>query len=147
MFSRSCQYALQAVLYICLHGGRDKAIKVQDISDSQHIPVHFLGKILQILVRHNILDSTKGPNGGFIMNENQDELTMLEIVRIIDGLDIFDQCGIGLKECSDESPCPIHHDYKAVKQKIRTLLNRKTIADLCIDVENGKSIVSFIPVS
>jgi len=81
------------------------------------------------------------------MNENQDELTMLEIVRIIDGLDIFDQCGIGLKECSDESPCPIHHDYKAVKQKIRTLLNRKTIADLCIDVENGKSIVSFIPVS
>lgn len=145
MFSRSCQYALQAVLYICLHGEVGKAIKVQDISNSQNIPVHFLGKVLQILVKHHILNSIKGPNGGFLMNGNQDELTMLEIVRIIDGLDIFDQCGIGLKACSDESPCPIHHEYKVVKQKIRTLLNRKTIADLCVDVTNGKSIVSFIP--
>ena len=144
MFSRSCQYAIQAVLYINLHGEEGQAIKIKDISDSQDIPIHFLGKILQILVKHKILVSLKGPNGGFVLNENHDELTMLEIVRVIDGLDIFERCGIGLKSCSDQNPCPIHHDYKLIKQNIRKLLNEKTISDLCTDVENGKSIVNFI---
>ena len=144
MFSRSCQYALQAVLYIMLHGGERSAIKIKDISDSQKIPLHFLGKILQVLVKHKILVSTKGPNGGFVLKKNGGELTLLEIVRVIDGLDMFDQCGIGLKECSDEQPCPIHKEYKKIKQEIKSLLNLKTINELCNDVKEGKSIVSFI---
>lgn len=144
MFSRTCQYALQAVLYISLHGKEGSAVKSQEIADSQNIPPHFLGKILQTLVKYNVLKSIKGPTGGFILNEGQEKLTMLEIVRIIDGFDIFDQCGIGLKACSDENPCPIHNDYKVVKNKIRQLLSRKTITTLCKDVENGKSIVSFV---
>ena len=144
MFSRSCQYALQAVLYICLHEGVGQAVKIKEISESQNIPIHFLGKILQILVKHKVLSSLKGPRGGFVMAENQENLTMLEIVRIIDGLDIFEQCGIGLKVCSDKNPCPIHEDYKSVKKKIKKLLAKKTIRRLCQDVEDGKSIVNFI---
>lgn len=144
MFSRSCQYALQSVLYITLHGGENKALKIKDISDSQKIPIHFLGKILQILVKHKILISTKGPTGGFMLKEKGGELTLLEIVRVIDGLDMFDQCGIGLKACSDTQPCPIHNDYKKVKNEIKKLLITKTINELCQDVKKGKSIVSFI---
>ncbi len=144
MFSRSCQYALQAVLYISLHGGKNNAIKIKDISDSQEIPIHFLGKILQILVKAKILESLKGPTGGFYIVESQTQLTLLEIVKVIDGLDIFDKCGIGLKACSDDCPCPIHHDYKIVKQKIRSLLHDKTISDLCKDVASGNAIVSYI---
>ena len=144
MFSRSCQYALQSVLYICLHGGEHKAVKIKEISDSQNIPIHFLGKVLQILVKHKVLGSMKGPNGGFVMAEKKENLTLLEIVSIIDGLDIFEQCGIGLKVCSDNNPCPIHNDYKAVKKNIKKLLAKKTIKKLCKDVKKGKSIVNFI---
>ncbi|NNF33632.1 MAG: Rrf2 family transcriptional regulator [Saprospiraceae bacterium] len=143
MFSRSCHYALQAVLYITLHGGKGKAVKIKDISESQDIPVHFLGKILQILVKHKVLASIKGPNGGFIMGVNSKDISLFEIVGIIDGHDIFDQCGIGFKSCSDEHPCPVHNEFKDVKAKIKTLLESKTIAELCEDVKNGKSVVSF----
>ncbi len=146
MFSRTCQYALQAVLYIALHtrnkGG--KMIGLKEISASQDIPLHFLSKILQILVKYKILTSTKGPSGGFALNMSADNLTLLEIVQVIDGLDIFDRCGIGMKICSDKAPCPIHTDYKIVKNKIRSLLEKKTLSELCEDVQRGKSIVTYV---
>jgi len=146
MFSRTCQYALQAVLYIALHtrnnGGR--MIGLKEISASQDIPLHFLSKILQILVKNKILTSTKGPSGGFALNISSDNLTLLEIVQVIDGLDIFDRCGIGMKICSDKAPCPIHQDYKIVKNKIRSLLEKKTLSELCEDVQRGKSIVTYV---
>jgi Rrf2 family protein len=144
MFSKSCQYALQAVLYIALHGQEGLAVKIKEISKTQNIPIHFLGKVLQVLVKHKILESLKGPTGGFVLSNENRKLTLLEIVKVIDGLDIFNQCGIGLKTCSDSQPCPIHSDYKIVKEKIKSLLDTKTIDELCHDVKEGKSIVSFM---
>ena len=143
MFSRSCQYAIQSVLYIHLNSREGDAVKSREIAESQQIPLHFLGKILQTLVKENILDSVKGPAGGFILKKGREELTILEIVRIIDGLEIFEHCGIGLKNCSDLNPCPIHHDYKNVRIRIRELLSCKTIEKLCKDIEEGTSIVNF----
>ena len=143
MFSKSCQYALQAILYIALHSKNQSAIGLKDIAGSQKIPIHFLSKILQNLVKHKILTSTKGPNGGFTLNKSPDRLKLIKIVEIVDGLDIFDLCGIGLKACSDKTPCPIHFEYKMVKNKTKELLSSKTLTQLCQDVENGQSIVTY----
>ena len=143
MFSKSCEYALQAVIYIALHGQGGRNVGLKAIAESQEIPLHFLSKILQLLVRNNILTSFKGPNGGFSLKKNPDKLYLKEIVEITDGTDIFDRCGIGLKKCSDAAPCPIHFDYKVVKDKIQDLLQTKSLSDLIKDIEAGKSIVAF----
>lgn len=143
MFSKSCEYALRSILYITLHTKNDQAVGLKQIADSQGIPLHFLSKILQQLVKHKLLTSIKGPGGGFLLNVSPDKLRLVEIVKIIDGLDILDRCGIGLKKCSDKTPCPIHFDYKIVKEKIRQLLQEKTLSELCQDVEDGKSIVNY----
>ena len=144
MFSKSCQYAIQSVLYIAVHGNDNGAVKVKEISETQEIPVHFLGKIMQNLVKHKILVSTKGPTGGFMLKEDKWNTTLLDIVEIIDGLDIFSQCGIGLKKCSDTQPCPIHNEYKVVKTRIRALLESRTIARMVKEVKAGSSIVSIV---
>ena len=107
------------------------------------MPLHFLSKILQQLVKRKILKSVKGPNGGFSLNISPSKLRLIKIVEIIDGLDIFDRCGIGLKKCSDATPCPIHFEYKKVKEKIRSVLTEKTLTQLCQDVEKGQSIVTY----
>ena len=143
MFSRSCQYALQAVLYIALHGQSGRMIGTKEIAESQNIPSHFLSKILQLMVKGKILSSIKGPNGGFNLRIPPEELNLLIIVEVIDGLDVFNLCGFGMKTCSDLSPCPIHHDYKVVKDKVKDLLVKKTVAELCQDLEAGKSIMTF----
>ncbi len=139
MFSRSCEYALQGVLYIALHSKDGKAVGLKAIAESLKIPLHFLSKILQLLVRHRVLSSIKGPNGGFILSEAPESLTLFKIVEIVDGLDIFDRCGIGLKICSDETACPIHHKYKILKEDIKNLLKEKTVATLSDEIRKGVS--------
>lgn len=143
MFSKTCQYAIQAILYIAMHNQNGKMVGLKEIAEKQNIPHHFLSKILQQLVRQELLLSTKGPNGGFGLAQQADEISLLTIVEIIDGLSIFDKCGIGMKVCSDCKPCPIHNDFKVVKTKIKDLLEKKTVEELCQDVHNGNSVVSY----
>lgn len=143
MFTKSCEYALQAILYIALHSKDGKCVGLKEISKSQQIPHHFLSKILQQLVRHRILTSVKGPNGGFALLKSPEKVTLLSIVQIIDGHEIFDRCGIGLRSCQDKNPCPIHFEFKNVKQRIKDTLSHKTLSELADDVKNGHAIVSY----
>ncbi len=142
MFSKSCEYGLQAILYIALHASSERRVGLQEIAENQEIPSHFLSKILQILVKQKLLSSTKGPNGGFILNKKPEDITLLEVIAAIDGLDIFDRCGIGLKTCSDEVPCPIHNKFKFLRENIRDTLANETLADLRLQVVQGKSFVT-----
>ena len=143
MFSKSCQYALQAVMYIGIASRNKKAVGLQEIAKSQEIPHHFLSKILQELVKKKVLTSIKGPNGGFSLLKSPKKLYLIKIVEIMDGMDIFDRCGMGLKKCSDQTPCPIHAQFKLVKQDIKQLLSTKSVYELSDDVENGLAIISL----
>ena len=96
MFSKSCQYAIQAVLHIGLRDGNKTPVSIKSICKDQLIPNHFLAKILQLLVKQKILSSIKGPNGGFMLNIPIHQFKLIEIVELIDGSEIFSQCGIGL---------------------------------------------------
>lgn len=70
MFSKTFGYALRAITHIAVHGVDGHKIGLQELAAELAIPHHFLGKIMQDLVRHGIIDSAKGPSGGFFSNEN-----------------------------------------------------------------------------
>ena len=131
------------MFYIALHSSSDKNVELTEIAREQDIPKHFLSKILQLLVREKLLYSMKGPTGGFRLTRPPDEITLIEIVDAIDGLDIFHQCGIGFKTCDDQNPCPIHHDYKVIRERVNHLFSTKTLEALKDEVQNGGSIISI----
>jgi len=143
MFSTSCHYGLQAMIYIALHSTNDKNVDLGQIAEKQEIPKHFLSKILQMLVKNGLLNSMKGPTGGFSLSRPAEEITLIEVIDAIDGLDVFTQCGIGFKRCDDNHPCPIHHEYKRVRNNIRELFENKTLLELSEDIKSGDSIVSL----
>jgi len=143
MFSTSCHYGLQAMIFISLHATDDYNVELNKIASEQNIPKHFLSKILQMLVKNKLLVSMKGPTGGFNLSRPADEIVLIEVVEAIDGLDMFTQCGIGLKKCDDDHPCPIHQDYKKIRERIQHLFETKTLKELSEDVERGDSIVSL----
>ncbi|MFP8487849.1 RrF2 family transcriptional regulator [Gracilimonas sp. Q87] len=143
MFSASCHYGLQAMFYIASHSTEEKNISLNEIASEKDIPQHFLSKILQLLVKHKLLISMKGPNGGFHLSKAPKEITLIEIVEAIDGLDIFDQCGIGFRECNEEDPCPIHTDYSRIRDHVKLLFETKTLEALTEDVLNGQSLIKF----
>lgn len=143
MFSTSCHYGLQAMLYIAMHSSKDKNVELKVIAEEQDIPRHFLSKILQQLVKNNLLLSMKGPTGGFKLAKSSEDTTLIEIVAAIDGLGVFNKCGIGFKQCNDKNPCPIHDEYKKVRAEVENLFRSKNLQDLIKDVREGNSIISI----
>ncbi len=126
IFSRSCEYALQAVIYMArVENG--KPVHLRTISDAMSIPHHFLGKILQILTRDDIVQSTKGANGGFKLGRSASEIRLLEIVHSVDGATSLDKCIMGYPECVDDKPCPLHDEWKKSKETIMKMLRETTI--------------------
>jgi Rrf2 family protein len=82
--SRSTGYALLAVGYIIQHP-EQKIVLSQTISKEYGIPLEYLLKIMQQLVRANVLNSKRGPRGGFSLAKTPKKITMLQIIEAVDG--------------------------------------------------------------
>nr|WP_297308728.1 Rrf2 family transcriptional regulator [uncultured Flavobacterium sp.] len=140
MFSKSCQYAIRAIIYISIQSKKGNKVSIKEVSNEVDSPEHFTAKILQKLSRKNFIKSTKGPKGGFYLDEEDMNLSLIDIVREIDGDQLFVGCGLGLKACSDLHPCPIHEDYKKIKMKLICMLENYKIGMLLGD-DDLKSIL------
>ena len=142
MFSKTFGYALRAATFVAVHGKDSKKVGLQDLSQSLDIPYHFLGKIMQDLVRHGIVDSTKGPSGGFYANDRTAETPLLDILKITDGSLVFDQCALNIKRCNAAQPCPLHHDFAACRDGMLQAMAVKTVGILAVEVEGGAAFLA-----
>ena len=104
--------------------------QVKQIAADTGIPVHFLAKILQDLVRHGFLKSNKGPRGGFRLAAPSTELPLLRIVEAVDGPGRYQRCIAGQEDCNDRVACPMHDSWVPVRRHIVEYLQGTSIADL-----------------
>ena len=132
MFSKSFGYALRAILYIVLLQDESRRIQADEIAKKLSIPRYFMSKILKKLAKHGIIDSLKGPRGGFCANERTTNATVLEIVYLIDGDDYFRLCVLHLHECNSQNPCPMHAQMTVIKQALKTELEQTNIKGLLV---------------
>jgi Rrf2 family transcriptional regulator, iron-sulfur cluster assembly transcription factor len=139
MFSKACEYGIRSVIYIWTQSKQGQKVGVKDICNIIDAPEFFTAKVLQSLARLHIISSAKGPNGGFYIDKEQEELKLIDLVIAIDGDALFTGCALGLKECSEVNPCPIHKDFKAIRDDLTDLLHKKSIKDLATEVENGNA--------
>ncbi|MFW5803924.1 MAG: RrF2 family transcriptional regulator [bacterium] len=138
MLSNTCKYAVRAVIYLAYNEDKGKNIGIKQISEDLEIPMPFLGKILQILAKQKLLISTKGPNGGFKLANDAHKINLLDIVRVIDGKDLFEDCLIGLKTCNEEDkPCPIHSKYAAIRSDLYNMFQKQSIGGLVEELKKG----------
>jgi Rrf2 family protein len=144
MLSNSCKYGIRAVVYLASRHTRNN-IGIREISGDLGLPSPFLAKIMQQLAKHKILNSVKGPNGGFSLKKKPESITMLDIVKIIDGDNLFRNCLIHDGACSDvrksRKACPVHDDYSVIRSKIDGLFRNKTIADLARVADTSEDIL------
>ncbi len=137
IFSRSAEYAIRAMVYLAVNSSDSQRFGAKKIAEDLDFPEHYLGKVLQQLARNNIISSAKGPNGGFCVDDDAMEISLLKIIDSIDGLAFFNTCGLGLRECDDEKPCPIHKDYQIFRGDFYKMLSEKTIKDMKEDIDQG----------
>ncbi len=134
MFSRSCKYAIRAVLYLSTSLEPNEKVGVKKMAEDLDLPQHYLAKILQQLSRHGHISSAKGPRGGFYLSEENLQCPLREVIETIDGRDVFDGCIIGLPSCSDMNPCPLHDLAKEHKSRLNAILNSTNIRDLSAEI-------------
>jgi Rrf2 family protein len=141
MFSKTFGYALRATTYLAIHGKNGNKVGLQELAQSLDIPRHFLGKIMQDLVRHGLVDSMKGPSGGFYANAQTASTPLIDILKITDGNLIFDQCALNIKRCNAEFPCPLHHDFAICRDGMLQVLAVKTVEILAAEVEDREAFL------
>lgn len=139
MLSNSSKYALKAVLYLAQNTNVNKKLMVKDISQAVDVPKAYLAKLLQDLSRHSIVSSTKGPKGGYYLTSENKQLPLFSIIEVIDGNKRMESCILGLEQCNEQAPCPLHHYVSTPKTVLMNTFKKMTIQNLCEDIEQNKS--------
>jgi Rrf2 family transcriptional regulator, iron-sulfur cluster assembly transcription factor len=138
MFSKACEYGIRASIYIAEQSLLDRKVSLKDVAEAIESPAAYTSKILQKLSRYNIINSDKGPTGGFSMDKDQlEKVTLSLIVHAIDGDNIYNGCGLGLEKCNDKVPCPIHDQFKIIRDDLKEMLETTTVQNLSKDLKRG----------
>lgn len=128
LFSKSVEYALKAIIYINKNFN-EIPINPEQISKELELPKPYLSKLLQNVVKAGFLKSVKGINGGFLPGDNN-ELTIQDLNLCIDGCDNSKRCVMGISKCNDDKPCPMHNEFKPIKDKIILEILGKKISSI-----------------
>lgn len=137
IFSKTCEYAIRSVFFIAHRTENGSRVGIKEISSGISSPEHFLAKILQELSKKGIVKSVKGPNGGFYMDESTLKRPLADVVEAVDGNGLFIGCGLGLVSCSENKPCPLHNEFKTIRNSLHKMLVKTTIKDFNEDLNLG----------
>lgn len=137
--SAACEYAIRAAAHLA---GRapGETVKLRQISKDEEIPGPFLAGLLPRLVGAGLLDSTRGPTGGYALARPAQEICLHDIVVAVDGLESLERCAAGLGRCSDEVPCPLHNAWSPIRERVRGYLKRTTLADMATAIQAKRSV-------
>ena len=140
LYSRPCEYAIRTMAYLA-RMAPDKRVQAQEIAAAENIPAPVLAKVLQQLARGNLVNSFKGPGGGFSLNRAPSGINLYEIFRVVDGVEDLDRCAVGLAECNDFAPCPLHDTWKSVRVHLLQYLKKTTLEEMAGAVERKKELL------
>lgn len=136
LLSKACVYGIRAALFLA---ARDKEgyTSISSMGEKLEISPHFLTKILQQLTEEGLLESYKGPNGGVRLTRSGGDITIMEIVKAIDGDKLLTECALGLPGCGVQKPCPIHEKWADAREGIRKMLEGTTLNEMA---KKGKDL-------
>lgn len=144
MFSKACEYGIRATIFIAAESLKNNRVGQKEIAEEIDSPVAFTAKILQKLVHCKIVSSAKGVGGGFSVDKNRlKEIKLVEIVEAIDGDSIFKGCGLGLSDCSEDHPCPVHDKFKSIRGELATMLENTTLEELALGIKSGNTFLRY----
>ena len=144
MLSRPCAYAIRALTFLATQPP-GKLTGAREVSEREGIPSSFLSKVLLQLRRGRLLRSYKGIGGGYELALPPDKISLLMVVRCIDGAP-FNDCILGDHECLAEPECPLHQSWAPVRDQLNDFLERNTLAEL-VENRHGRQAGSPDPAS
>lgn len=138
IFSKACEYGIRATIYVAQKSLNQERCSMKDISKEIGSPEAFTAKILQKLVKADIIKSIKGATGGFEVGAKEmKKIKLADIVIAIDGDFNEKKCVLGLKKCSEDQPCPVHNTYKFIKKDVLSMIHHTSLFQMSNSVDAG----------
>lgn len=131
MFSQTTEYAVRAVVMLA-HLKAETLVGSKELAERAKLPVSYLPKLMQNLVKAGIVDSRRGVGGGFSLRRSPKEITILDIVNAVDPICRIEGCPLGL-ESHSKVLCPMHARLDQAMAEVECLLSASTIAELLTD--------------
>ncbi len=141
LYSKTCEHAIRALAYLASRPAGNLCL-VDEIAEAEDMPRPFTSKILRDLVRAGLLTSSRGPGGGYALARDPEEISLLEILQIIDGTDQLDRCAVGLDLCNEFAPCPLHDEFKPLRDAIRAYLEGTTLAAMSGALKRKRALLA-----
>src|SRR5262245_6292165 len=137
VYTRSTQYAIRALLYLAKHSNQ-QLCRIERIAKQENIPQAFLAKLIQRLVKKNLVHSVRGVKGGIRLNFPPEKITLFMIAESIEEFSGGKMmCALKDNECSESSPCVLHQSWKEIRDLELAFLNKITIATLMSQKKNN----------
>jgi Rrf2 family protein len=136
-YALPAEYALRAVVYLA--DQNDPQTNAQ-IAEATEVPVGYLAKVMQSLSRARVVTAQRGLRGGFKLAHTPDELTVLEVVNIVDPVRRFHECPLGLHGIN---LCPLHRSLDNAAKAVEETFGETTIADLIRVPRHRKPLCRF----
>lgn len=122
---------MRATIFVAQQSELGKRVGVKDIAKAIDSPEAFTGKIMQQLTKQGFVNSAKGPFGGFWIDKELIKSTKLsDLVILFDGEKAYQGCVLGLPNCNDSKPCPLHKEATNISKNLKTLLEQKSLYDV-----------------
>lgn len=131
IYSKTSEYGIRALSLVALKP-KGARISVQEVSFRTKVPRAYVAKIFQALARAGILQSHRGPAGGYCLVSDPSKLTLSKVIWALDdsSKSVFSNCVMGLNKCEDANPCPLHPIWSKAKKQIRKKLGKSTVCDI-----------------
>jgi Rrf2 family protein len=129
LYSLTTKYSVIALVELARQDGQ---MRVKEIAEARGIPPYFLAKLIPPLVRVGILASMRGKTGGISFARDPSEVSLADVVRVIEGDGYFEECVFELNPCPGRPDCPLHDVWDPLRNRIRDFLEDtmiKSVAD------------------
>jgi len=130
IFSKTFGYALRGVLYVAIMQEEKTKVQLDEIAQELAVPKPFLGKVMKKLVKEGVINSTKGPNGGFFINKSTMAMPLLKLIELTGEPEEFSSCVLRLRKCNAKNPCPMHFQIESLRKQWQSLLASTSIGDI-----------------
>jgi len=139
--SKRGEYGLRAMIDLATWEGGNPIIQIKDIAEREHIPAKFLEQILLTLKNAGLLHSKMGVGGGYYLAKPSDQISLGQIVRVLDGplapLRCVSQMAYEPCGCPDEQTCGLRMIMFDVRSAISDILDGTSLADVARRMETG----------
>ncbi len=127
--SKTCQYGLRGLVFLIKNEER-MPVKIAEIAEDADIPLDYLRKIFQQLIKAGIVISNTGPKGGVSLAAGSKQVNLLKIIEIVDGLLKINECPVlGVEDCPRIDDCPLKEDCNTLNGTIYNFFNKYTLED------------------